>query len=237
MKPMRHCVLLFFVAATGWASAQQPENSAVKPEPRPDEWWQRHTSFNERAKQGDVDLVFIGDSITQGWEDGGKDAWAKHYGSRKAMNLGISGDRTQHVLWRLDNGNIDGISPKLAVVMIGTNNFEDNSAREIADGVEAIVAKLQKKLPEMKILLLAIFPRSEKPDDAARAKLAEASRMFSKVTDGNKVVYLDIGAKFLEPDGRLPKEVMPDFLHPNAKGFEIWADAIEAQVKLMLGEK
>ncbi len=121
----------------------------------------KHEKINDRAKQGDVDLIFIGDSITDMWATRGKEVWDKFYGNRKAMNAGIGGDRTQHVLWRLDNGNIDGIHPKLAVIMIGTNNSNgnDNTAEEIADGIKAIVKEVREKLPDTKILLLGIFPR------------------------------------------------------------------------------
>src|SRR5687767_14628351 len=103
-----------------------PAHDAVKPVPRDAGWMKRHESFNERVKKGNVDLIFIGDSITQGWEGAGKGVWEKYYGKRNAVNLGIGGDRTQHVLWRLENGNIKGIEPKLAVVMIGTNNSGSN---------------------------------------------------------------------------------------------------------------
>ena len=120
---MRLKSLPVFALVLGFtASAFAQENDAIKPVPRDANWMKRHDSFNARIKQGNVDLLFIGDSITQGWEGAGKAAWSEKYGKRNAVNLGIGGDRTQHVLWRLDNGNIDGIKPKLAVLMIGTNN-------------------------------------------------------------------------------------------------------------------
>lgn len=225
--------LLFSMALTSCAVVQ---HSAVDPEPRENEWWvKRHESFNERARQGDVDLIFIGDSITQGWEGSGKDAWEKYYGPRKAMNLGISADRTQHVLWRLENGNIDGITPKAAVIMIGTNNYSDNSGREIGEGMIAIVEKLRANLPEMKILILAIFPRGEKPNEY-RAKLAGASHLASSAADDEMVYYVDIGEGFLESDGSISGKIMPDFLHLTPKGYEIWADAIEEKLSELLGE-
>ena len=140
----------------------------------------------------------IGDSITQGWEGAGKDVWEKYYGKRNAVNLGIGGDRTQHVLWRLDHGNVDGISPKLAVLMIGTNNSGGNTAEEIGAGIQAIVKKLREKLPQTKVLILAVFPRSEKPD-AMREKNAKASKIAAELADNKMVYFLDIGDKFLEP--------------------------------------
>ena len=136
------------------------EFASTKPVPRNDAWWQdRHKSMNERVKKGNVDLLMIGDSITHGWEGGGKEVWKKYYEKRNAVNLGIGGDQTQHVLWRLENGNIDGIQPKLAVLMIGTNNVGCGNPKEIAAGVQAIVEKLRAKLPQTKVLVLAIFPR------------------------------------------------------------------------------
>lgn len=214
--------------------AKEPAHNAVQPVPRADGWWQDlNNKFNARAAEGNVDLLFLGDSITQGWNN--NERWKKHYEPRKAANFGIGGDQTQHVLWRIENGNLVGISPKLVVLMIGTNNSAGNSAEEIADGIKLIVAQLREKLPESKILLLAIFPRGEGPSPV-REKLAKASELASVVADGEKVRYLDIGPKFLEPDGTLSKEVMPDFLHLSPRGYEIWAESIEPTVAEMLGE-
>jgi beta-glucosidase len=227
---------IFLVALfTGYAVAQAP--ATVTPAPRGDESWvARHKAMNERVKKGNIDLIFIGDSITQGWEDPGKDTWEKFYAKRNAVNLGISGDQTQHVLWRLENGNIEGISPKLAVIMIGTNNASDNTAEEIAEGVKAIVNKLREKLPQTKILLLAVFPREEKPG-ARREKLTKVNGIISGLADGKMIHFVDIGPKFIKKDGTLPKSIMPDALHPNTKGYEIWADAIEPKVAELMGEK
>jgi beta-glucosidase len=198
----------------------------------------RHNAFNERVKKGDVDLLMIGDSITQGWEGKGKEAWDKHLAPRKAVNLGIGGDRTQHVLWRLENGNIAGIKPKLAVIMIGTNNSNgnDHTAQEIGEGIQAIVAKLREKLPGTKVLILAIFPRGEKPN-AQREKNAAASAFAAKMADGKMIHFLDIGPKFLAEDGTLSKEIMPDLLHLSPKGYTIWAESIDAKVAELMGEK
>lgn len=220
------------------AIAEDKAPSTVVPVPRDGGWMNRHQSFNERVKKGNVDLLLIGDSITQGWEGAGKEAWAKHYDKRNAVNLGIGGDRTQHVLWRLDNGNVEGISPKLAVLMIGTNNSNgtDNTAEEIGAGITAIVKKLREKLPQTKVLILAIFPRDEKPTPR-REKNAKASEIASKLADNQNVFYLDIGSKFLTPDGLLTKDIMPDYLHLSPQGYTIWAEAIEPKVAELMGEK
>ncbi|OYW21832.1 MAG: GDSL family lipase [Planctomycetales bacterium 12-60-4] len=226
---------LLVLAPFGYA-AEAPMHDAVMPVPREGGWMNRHNSFNERVKQGNVDLIFIGDSITQGWEGAGKDVWAKSYTPRHAVNLGIGGDRTQHVLWRLDNGNIEGIKPRLAVIMIGTNNSGTNTSEQIADGITAIVEKLRTKLPETKILLLGIFPRGADNSDAKRIKNNEANATVAKLADGKMITYLDIGPKFLAADGTLSKEIMPDLLHLSPAGYQIWADSIEAQVKTLMGE-
>jgi len=196
----------------------------------------RHQRFNERVKQGNVDLIFIGDSITQGWEGPGKDVWEQFYGKRNAVNLGISGDRTQHVLWRLDNGNINGISPKLAVVMIGTNNSGDNSPEEIADGITAIVHKLRAKLPNTKVLILGIFPRGADPSDARRKVNEKTNEIVKKLADNKTVFYQDLSEAFLEDDGTLSRMIMPDLLHLSKQGYTIWAETIEPNVKKLMGE-
>lgn len=217
-------------------SAGAQDHDAVKPVPRDGNWMKRHESFNERVKQGNVDLIFIGDSITQAWEGPGKTVWAETYAKRNAVNLGIGGDRTQHVLWRLDNGNIEGIKPKLAVIMIGTNNASTNSSEQIADGITAIVKKLRDKLPETKILLLGIFPRGVDDSDAKRKVNAGANAIAAKLADGKMVEYLDIGPKFLDEKNVLSKEVMPDLLHLTPGAYKTWASSIEDHVARMMGE-
>jgi lysophospholipase L1-like esterase len=189
----------------------------------------RHEGFLKdlAAKNGKVGLLFVGDSITDGWRGGGKQVFEKNYGSMDPLNIGIGGDRTQHVIWRLEHGEVEGISAKVAVLMIGTNNLGSNTNEEIAAGVTKIVHTLHEKLPQTKVLLLAIFPRSFKADDPARSRIKAINEELAKLDDGGKTVkYLDIGPKFLEPDGTLPKEIMPDALHPNEKGYEIWAEAM-----------
>jgi len=233
---------VLFAALCAAASAKDAApNPATTPAPRPDAWWQqRHKAMNDRVQKGNVDLIFIGDSITHGWEGAGKKVWEKYYAGRNAVNLGIGGDQTCHVLWRLEHGNIDGIAPKLAVIMIGTNNAGHSphqTPEQIADGVKAIVERLRAKLPDTKILLLGIFPRGADGQDPIRQINEKANAIFSKLADERTVFYLDIGPKFLKDDGTLPRDVMPDLLHPNAKGYEIWAEAIEPSVAKLMGEK
>ena len=233
MKPLLCLTTLLFAIA---AIAEDKLHSATKPVPRSGGWTKRHQSFNKRVAQGNCDLIFIGDSITQGWEGRGKKVWAKHYTKRNAVNLGIGGDRTQHVIWRLDNGNLHRIKPKAAVIMIGTNNSGSNSSQEIADGVEVIVKQLRKKLPETKVLLLGVFPRGANKADKRRQVNEGANATSKIIADGKSVHYLDIGQKFLKEDGTLPREIMPDLLHLSEKGYTIWAESIEAKLKELMGE-
>jgi len=230
--------LLLAVLAVGIAPIAAEDakpHAAITPAPRDEKWMVRHEAINKAAQAGPIELVFLGDSITQGWNN--NEVWKKYYGHRKPLNAGIGGDRTQHVLWRLDNGNIDGLQPKLVVMMIGTNNSRDNSAAEITDGVTAIVKKLGEKLPETKVLVLAVFPRGEKAENnPQRDKLKEVNQAIAKLADDKRVYFLDIGPKFLKDDGSLGKDIMPDFLHLSPAGYQIWAESIEPQVSKLLGD-
>ncbi|EIP97628.1 lysophospholipase L1-like esterase [Opitutaceae bacterium TAV1] len=180
-------------------------------------------------------MMFLGDSITAGWGGNGKAVWAERYTPLKAANFGIGGDRTEHVLWRLQNGALGGgIRPKVVVLMIGTNNTGRDSAEQIAEGVTAIVAEIGKRAPQAKVLLLDVFPRGEKPDNDRRAKIAAINAIIEKLDDGRRVFFLPIGQKFVQPDGTISKAIMPDFLHLSAPGYRIWADAIDAKLGELL---
>ncbi|MCE9558405.1 MAG: hypothetical protein K8R88_05590 [Armatimonadetes bacterium] len=205
-----------------------------------EDWWkERHAHCQEVTKAGGVDVVFLGDSITQGWEGSGKATWDKYYAGRKAANFGFSGDRTEHVLWRLDQGEIIGLKPKVVVIMIGTNNIGHGSsnASATAEGVSAIVSRLRKGVPDAKILLLNIFPRDREATDSLRMQVADASAQFQKLGDERHVFCRDIGHHFVRLDGSLRSLLMPDFLHLNPAGYEIWAKAMEPELKALLGEK
>jgi beta-glucosidase len=151
--------------------------------------------------------------------------------------LGIGGDRTQHVLWRLDHGNLEGLRPKVAVVMIGTNNSngEDNTVEQIAEGVTAIVRKLREKLPQTKVLLVAIFPRGENPTPQ-RGKLLMVNQILRKQVDDRNVFWADFGHRFLDEQGRIPRDLMPDYLHLSRRGYEIWAESIEPRLAELIGD-
>lgn len=231
------------------AEAKRP-NAAVVPVARVDNerWLARHQSFVDRARQGaeqgDIDIIFIGDSITHQWESAGQTVWNEFFSERQAVNFGIGGDRTQHLLWRVQNGNLEGLAapkaghaPKLVVMMIGTNNSngDDHTAAEIAEGVQACVKAVREKLPATRLLLLSIFPRGEKPSPQ-REKNAEASRLAAAAINDPLVTHLDLTDKFVEPDGTITKAIMPDFLHLSEEGYRRWAGGIEAVVAEAMGE-
>src|SRR5205823_1265536 len=202
------------------AGQEAKDNPAAKPINRDNA---RHKQFLEIVKKGDADVIFLGDSITQGWEGAGKKVWADTFAPLKAVNLGIGGDQTGHVLWRIIEGKeLEPIKPKLAVIMIGTNNTGSHSADQIAGGVKAIVEELRHQKPHMKVLLLGVFPRCgggvKKEDMACPAeklqpKIKAINEKIAKLDDGKLVFYKDIGSKFLESDGSLNRKTMPDFLH------------------------
>jgi lysophospholipase L1-like esterase len=186
-----------------------------------------HQQFLARAKQGNIDLLFLGDSITHNWSSArGKAIWDERYAPLHAANFGIGGDRTQHVIWRIENGELDGIKPKVTVLMIGTNNSGDNSPEQIAAAIEKIVGLIRAKIPTTKVLLLAVFPRTRPNEEVRVETIKRVNQIIAKLDDGKSIRYLDIGGKFLGPDGTVPKDIMPDGLHPNEKGYQIWADAM-----------
>lgn len=208
------------------------ENTAIKPSVKDEA---RHKGFVELARKGHIDVLFLGDSITDGWRGSGMDVWKERFEPMRAANFGIGGDRTQHVLWRLENGELEPIQPKVAVLMIGTNNMGDNTVEEIAAGVTAIVKEIHHQKPHTKVLLLGIFPRGAKATDPIRSKIREVNQIIAKLDDGGKHVrYLDIAKVFLDQDGNLPKEIMPDALHLSKEGYKIEADAIQPAIEELL---
>lgn len=223
-------------ALAGLCSQAAWGNTATTPVSKDSpKWLQRHEEINRDVGKGDVNLLWIGDSIVENWKDRGRSTWDKYYAHRGAANLGIGGDRTEHLLWRMDHGNIDGVSPKLAIVMMGQNNGGTNTAEEIAEGVTAIVTKLRTKLPETRILLLGIFFRGEHPNEEQK-RLTQVNETISHLADGKSVFYMNINSIFLLPDGSIPATLMPDFEHPSAEGHKLWAETIEPKVSELLGD-
>ncbi len=229
---------LFFLS---FAAAQDAASVAVTPVDKKDDGWvKRFKNQLAGVEKGGVDLLMIGDSITHGWEGAGATVWDSYYQHRKPLNLGISGDRTEHVLWRLDNLPLEKITPKVAVIMIGTNNVGHNSSspKEAADGVKAIVERLEKAYPEMKQLVLNVFPRGATPDDGMRKKVDEINSYLPELLKGKpNVTLLNVNPIFLDAAGNLPDEIMKDKLHPGTYGYELWAKAMEPTLAQLLGEK
>ncbi|NLQ17717.1 acetylglucosamine-6-sulfatase [Marinomonas sp. M1K-6] len=207
---------------------------SVQPAPQDTLWWlPRHeVKLAQKNAMERVDLVFLGDSITQAWEQEGADVWQAFYQSRQALNLGFNGDKTENVLWRLANGEVDNIQPKLLVLLIGTNNtgHRMDKAEDTALGIKQILSVLAEKLPKTKVLLLAIFPRSAKPRQKLRTLNNEVNQLIRTYADDKKVFFLDINSLFLDEKGQLTSDVMNDFLHPNASQYQFFADAIEPYI-------
>jgi lysophospholipase L1-like esterase len=206
------------------------------------DWAKRHAAVSQIARERKASLVFVGDSITQmfGGEphdrsQPGKDVWEQHYAKRNAANLGFGYDFVENTLWRLQHGELDGAAAKVVVIHIGTNNVSRNTPEEIAAGIRAVCAEVRQRQSAAKIVLMAIFPRGPKPD-ATRAKLDAINKLIAELDGKDGVTFLDIGAKFLEPDGSISREIMGDFLHPTAKGYEIWAKELEPVLTKLLGE-
>ncbi|MFO0775269.1 MAG: platelet-activating factor acetylhydrolase IB subunit [Nitrospiraceae bacterium] len=204
--------------------------AAATPTPQTADWWlPRHDSKVRELAQHPVDLLFIGDSITQGWEDEGRAVWAAFYGKRRAANLGFNSDRTDHVLWRLTHGELEGITPQVVVLHIGTNNRGQRreSPAETAAGIDAIVATLHARLPSATVLVLGIFPRGGDADDPRRQHNDRVNALLSRTPDNAHRRFIDLRGRFLEQDGRISTDIMPDLLHLSEKGYRRWAEGLE----------
>ncbi|MBS1984144.1 MAG: hypothetical protein JST16_08225 [Bdellovibrionales bacterium] len=197
---------------------------------------QMHASFLEQGKKEKIGVLFIGDSITEGWRTV-PDLWHERYGSYSPANFGIAGDQTQHVLWRIEHGELDVVRPKLVVLLIGTNNI-DRKPEDIFAGVSKVVGAIRGKLPQTKILLLGIFPRGADPKDKQtavfRQRIYAVNDRLAYLGDGQKVRFLDIGDEFVDEEGRIKIDLLPDALHPNAAGYEVWANAIQDHFNQMI---
>ena len=239
MTKISWSVLISTLLLAGGLSAQtfNALNAPLVPAPRtsPTNWLARHEGFVAQAKSGGIDLLFLGDSITDGWRTRGSNVWRKCYEPRHAANFGIGGDRTQHVLWRIRTGELTGIKPKVTVLMIGTNNSKDDQPEPIANAIKLIVQGIRTQCPGTKVLLLAVFPRNKTTDTPEQlATNRKVNEIIAKLDDGKNVRFLDINKVFLGPDGKVPKDIMPDFLHPNEHGYQLWADAMEPTLAQMM---
>ena len=203
-----------------------------------EDWLAMHESLlAESREKGDAcKLVFLGDSITQGWGVEGKDVWAEHYAEYGALNLGIGGDEVQHVTWRVQNGEVDAISPEVAVILIGTNNIGNvgHKAEPVAAGIRLLLDELRARLPETKLLLMATFPRDEHPDTPFRKEVADLNRIVQAYRDGEHIFFLDIGEFFTDYKQDISADIMPDFLHLSAAGYGIWRSNMDQTLKRLM---
>ncbi len=198
-----------------WIAAQRPYGTAA--------WRARHDGFVARARAGGLDIVFLGDSITDFFATRGAEPWDREIAPLGSVaDFGISGDRTQWLLWRVQHGELDGSGARVVVLMIGTNNLAAATPADVARGVAAVVAAVRERLPDATVVLNALLPRGA-PDDPLRAKLADVNARIQPLADGSRVRWLDVGPAFLAPDGTIPPALMPDGLHPSAAGYELWA--------------
>jgi beta-glucosidase len=231
----------------GMANAECPDyrTQSVTPGPLMESWavngWMpRHQkkideirAHREAGRQ--IDIAFIGDSITEGWEKEGRAVWEREFTRHNAVALGFGGDKTENVLWRLQHGELDGMAPKVTVLMIGTNNTGDRQEdpRTTAAGVRRILDEIQARQPATKVLLLAIFPREEKPG-VLRAINERVNALIAGYADGRKVFFLNINSQLAQADGTLSKGVMPDSLHLSEKGYDIWARSMAPSLQTLL---
>jgi lysophospholipase L1-like esterase len=241
MKPnhLRPLVLVLAALAGFPAFAQELESTTpIAAKTNGEKWWNgncERIDADIKKMDGKIDVAFVGDSITARWRD--SENWKQHWGSYRAVNMGIGGDQTQHVLWRLQNGDLDGYKAKLFVVMIGTNNMwgKDANPANAAAGVKAVLDLIKSKHPESRILLMSLLPTGEKPNPG-RDTRKEVNGLISKFAGGN-VEYVDIWDKYLNAEGMISKDDMHDFLHLAPKGYDIWAEAIGGKVKEIVGGK
>ena len=236
---------------------RQSENPCVVPVPsnenrassagwlRGGDWLKQHQDINQIGRTRKLDLVFLGDSISQGWGGEGRhvwqaapEVWKQYYEDRNACSFGISGDGTQHLLWRIDHGNFDKARPRVIVLLIGVNNVPSCTPEQVAEGIQAVLKRLAAKTPESKVLLLGLFPYGQKPEAPTRKKVDAVNALISKFEDGKRVFYQDIGRVFLLSSGEANPELMArDFLHLKPEGYRAWAKAIEYLLSQLLRDK
>ncbi|WP_440874403.1 GDSL-type esterase/lipase family protein [Thalassotalea sp. PLHSN55] len=204
-------------------------------------WWlSRHQEKLEqaKAKNSQVEVVLIGDSITHGWENTGAKVFDQYFDEKKTINLGFSGDRTEHLLWRIDHGAFDHLNPKLTILMIGTNNtgHRMDPAAHVAEGINKIVSEIKTRMPESNVLLLAIFPRHISPNNEMRKRNDEINSQISSFADDERVFYLNVNALFVDEQQEILTNIMPDLLHPNEQGYQLWAQAMQPRIKQLLNK-
>jgi lysophospholipase L1-like esterase len=217
-----------------------PSEPADKPAPRmgrdgkvSDYFMKMHIMFLEQGKLGGVNLLFMGDVLTDNWRKpaptGGKEIWDKLYAPQGAANFGVGADKTQNVLWRIDHGELDGLTPKVVVLLAGANNMA-YPADDILLGEMAIIQDIHQKLPNSKLLILGIFPRGLDPDNPVvadmRDKITKVNKGLAQLDDGQFTRFLDIGSKFVDDKGNIQTSLMPDGFHLDSDGYQTWSDSM-----------
>lgn len=230
MKSYSSILMAMFVVA----GAVEASELSTKPSPKVNARIQQRFAASQ---SNEFTYVFMGDSITHGWEGKGKKVYDKYFGDKKILNVATSGDRTENTIWVIDNVNWKKVNAKVAMLMIGTNNtghrgVDKETPEDTCEGIKVILEKMKEKSPETKILMLAIFPRSAKDTDQPRVRNDKVNALIAKLADDKRVFFLDINKKLLAEDGKtLSKDIMPDLLHPNEKGYEIWAEAVKGKLE------
>lgn len=242
MKKLVTLLLGFALVLSATAqTAPVPDASVAAPKRGNARFYELHAQHLKRAKEP-MQLLFIGDSITEGWTNA-PEIWQANYGPYQAANFGIGGDQTQHVIWRIEDGVLDGVKPKVVVLMLGTNNTGRHTAEQIAAADKKIVELIRTKIPEAKVLVLAIFPRGPRKDRegkivddgvARMQEIAKANALLAQLADGQHVHFLDINAVFLNAEGKIPDAIMPDQLHPNVEGYRLWAAAMQPTLETLM---
>jgi len=233
-------LLVDLLFGEGAAAARAPH-----PAPRRVGWWlARHAAQNQPPGRAEARLIFVGDSITAGWLGAGLDAWTRSFGRYRPLNLGISGDRTRHLLWRLQHGALDGLPrARLVVLLIGINDlaFYGAPVRDVVDGILACALELRARLPGARVLLLGLLPSGLRRGPL-RDRIARVNRWLEqaagdaaiKATD---VRYLDVGPRLLDANGVLRSEVSPDSLHLSGEGYRRWAEGLTPIIVPFLEER
>ena len=224
-------------AAAGERSDVPTPRSVEEPWMSLAEWRRRHAAQRHAEGRAQAEVVFLGDSITEGW--GQSAAFHERFGHYHPLNLGIGGDQTQHVLWRIEDGTLDGLTPRLLVLLIGVNNLGNGqqSPEQTARGVAAILRAVRARRPHTPVLLLAILPAGQRSDDPLRQEIALTNPLLEKLAEPGSVSVLDVGASFLEKDGTISADVMQDFLHPNASGYATLTEAVAPAVERLLTQR
>lgn len=227
------CMSIFQTAPVSFAR----QITETTPVPRPADWWMATHNQNVQTVQNNViDIAFFGDSITEFMN---KQLLHKYFGEQSA-NIGIKGDCTEHLLWRLQNGELDFKKqmPKIAIVLIGTNNLFHSQNEEIFEGIKADVLEIRTKLPLTPVLVVGILPRGETASDKARGRIIKINKMTAALADNQNIFYTDIDKSLLQPDLSISRSVMDDFLHPTKEvGYTKMYEALKPDIEKILNRK